>query len=505
MTASASSGPTPLQAQPPRGSSIQPDQIDCITQADDIDRQLHLQLAIVHVQYRRWIADRSHAHRVTPQKAGRLNAVKVDERPRTPQLDRSSGRHSLVGTEDCYTLSERDQENRPLPQSGFQPMPAKRTKRHSTAHDCRVRFALMAGTNPYETWMASCPAVDVLTPMEFCFPGTHDTGAYQKPDFAPVVSSEKMATSEERFLPAFQEIATRWTVSQPACSIYTQLVNGVRFLDLRVAYTVYKGKPSYFLVHTFAVCSLDAAMADIKRFVESHPTELVVMDITNRYHCNDTDLMRNVQGQLGKWMFPRTEKTGIITTKIGAILKQNKRLIGIYRTTGEPYSDLWFVQSDIKYSFPFESKDTVAKKQAYILEQIKKFEKMTFAHPVMFQLEYTLTEVAIDVAESIFTGESLALLANKMNPTMMAFVRTSLTEKERRLVNIITVDNESKSNVIDVAIMLNEERIAHRKALSSSYERRSHSRIAAWLRRWCCCCCGAGEKSEDDPTLPLIK
>ena len=60
--------------------------------------------------------------------------------------------------------------------------------------------------------------------------------------------------------------------------------------------------------------------------------------------------------------------------------------------------------------------------------------------------------------KGIFTGGSLARLADKMNPTLQSFVRDQLSPSERSLVNIITVDHEDHSDVVDVCKYLLSER-----------------------------------------------
>ena len=377
------------------------------------------------------------------------------------------------------------------------------------------KLSKMTSTYPYEKWMASCPAVKYLTPAEFCFPGTHDTGAYQKPDFTPVCAKDGIAHSDLRFTPAFQTIATRWTVSQPGCSLYTQLMNGVRSLDLRVAFS-YDKEPQLYLIHTFAVCKLEDAMDDIKKFVTSHPTELILMTVLPYYQIVDSNLQRIIEAHLGPFMLPNKHGNDRFdkSQTVQAILASGYRIVARYRHQAgqSTTSKLWFSFSNMAYVIPFKSLDTVPKKQKALLTNLKKYESDTANHWKMFDLSYTLTEVTIDIAESIFTGETLATLADKMNVTLMDFVYHKLDSRLRQLINIISVDDEVHSKVVAACIFMNHERINGHASLSSlppsgqsqpikkSHGRPLTRRKSCWrkLRELCCCCCCGGEDSSDD-------
>lgn len=367
---------------------------------------------------------------------------------------------------------------------------------------------------PHENWIGRNPAVDTLSPMDFCFPGTHDSGSYQKPNFDPIVSSEWVASSDIRFLPSFQTVAARWCESQPGCNIYTQLMSGVRFLDLRVACDVHNKNPQYFLVHTFAVSKLEDVLADIKRFVSAHPAELVVMKVLNEYGCNDMDLMKVFQDTLGAYFFPNYYGGKIMQT-IGAILKRGKRILALYHTTEQLYSNLWFKSNMLLYPFPFKSMDTVAEKQKYLKEELEKYVKAIpgLPNPMMFQLSYTLTELPMDVAESIFTGGSLVELAKKMNPTLMPFVENWLSASLRGRINVITVDNENPSDIVRVCETLIAERLAHRKygapppapvSASAADGLSGRRRARRWLRKVCCAAKEEDEEADDEPFTRLL-
>lgn len=380
---------------------------------------------------------------------------------------------------------------------------------------------------PNQSWMASCSGRTKLTPRQFCFPGTHDSGAYQTPDFTPVASSEAMAKSVERFAPGFQEVAARWAISQPGASFYEQLMNGVRFFDLRVSYAKdEKGVMTFFLIHTFVVCRFADALDDIARFLASHPTELVMLAAYQDYQVNPQLCQELIESKLGKYMYTDTTGDGTMTETVDEILKKGKQVIALWdgpRSQRINYG-FWTV-GDFIYSFPFLSVDNVAAKQSYITSNLQKY-MLTQKGKLLFQLTYTLTEVPIDVAASVFAGGSLKKFADTMNPTMMSFV-LSLTKDQRSVINIITNDDQVNSQNVNVALMLIAERTGEtvlpelgvlnplsqsalppKPGVASSsawvppqHHVRVQNRRRGLARRLCCCCCAGDSDNEESEKL----
>ena len=318
--------------------------------------------------------------------------------------------------------------------------------------------------NMHERWMSTCDAVNYLTPAEFCFPGTHDSGAYQAPDFHPICSDNAMAISKARLTSDFQKVATRWTITQPGCSIYCQLMNGVRSLDLRVARTIYEGKEEYYLIHTYAVCKLSDAINDIKRFVAEHPTEMVLMTVLPYYQCDDATLQKIFEKDLGQWLVPNVHgnSTFLPTESVRSILGGGHRIVGQYRYQSKTpvFNKLWFSLAETTFDYHFKGEDNVQKKQKYLVEGLT---ALSAAHAQTkttqrFDMGYTLTESTMDVIGSLFSGNSLAEMAGKMNKTLHQFVIEQLSAPLRKFIGILAVDCASTSSVVDVCIFLNEER-----------------------------------------------
>ena len=402
--------------------------------------------------------------------------------------------------------------------------------------------------------MATCSARTKLTPNQFCFPGTHDTGAYQTPDFTIIASNEAMASSDERFAPGFQEVATRWALSQPGQSVYDQLMNGARYLDLRVSQGIddKTGKMTFFLIHTFVVSYLETALDDMVRFLQAHPTELLLLDIGVYYNTDRVQMQDFFVSKLKQYLYTDPSGTGKISETIDAITKKGKNIIACLGVPRSVRSSLYFyMRQDVLYVFPFLSVDNVPAKQRYVLQNLNDY--LSRKATTLFQLTYTLTEIPIDVVASIFATGSLKKFADKMNPTQLAFVN-SLTKEQRSVIGVIENDDQVNSQNVSIAMMLLAERVADMESVARPLATRSATRgsslpakqgavcqaglgdgvmISAWapadptqlsseqsqkqrrreqrrrrpgfLRRYCCCClCCTRSGSESEGEQPLV-
>ena len=400
---------------------------------------------------------------------------------------------------------------------------------------------------PYQRWMASCQAVDHLTPAQFCFPGTHDSGCYGSIDFTPVVSKEAMAKSDERFAPGFQTMATRWAITQPGSPFYLQLCHGVRFLDVRVGLCAQDN--TYYLVHTFAVAKLDDALADVKRFVEENPTEVIVLDVKPYFNIVDTKLAAIIESYLGTYMYPDKNQDGSFPETIAAMVHKKQTVICIYHLENPAQetrpSPRWYKASQCLFYYQFETIDTVAAKEKRLTAVLDNFlaQRQSDKVPKLFQLSFTLTETDSDVASSVFTGDNLGTLAKKMDADIQRYLFTVLSPQQRQAIAVITVDYENSSTLLPNALHLNKEKLAahlaaeqasatamlrrtpatppsrstaiesHRlpskqtSTSQSEHQRRTRrSRLSACcqrLRRLCCCCCCDGETDNVEKTQLL--
>ena len=359
---------------------------------------------------------------------------------------------------------------------------------------------------PNARWMATNGAARILTPAQFCFPGTHDSGAYRPPQLGPVVSDAVIARSRSRFSPRMRSGLVRWSVAQPGSRVYAQLVDGARFLELKVASYVYTPDPDddddgqpddddrqptepvYYLTNTFAMSLLEDVLHDIAQFVVRHPTELVMVAVRPTYHVNDFDLMQFVEGILGKFMLLNDVGNSTFSKTISEIVKSRKPIVGIYerQKATKPgktapkrthqISKKWFLYDELFYASK-RTKDkpvVLSARQTALKGELLQDLNATAGsgqgrvRRKMFILQYTLLSGYIPGIKSRLFLRSLVSLAKTMNPTLEMFVMKNLSHSQRAAINVITVDLFKTSHAVEIAKSLLQERTSKWPQASSA-------------------------------------
>ncbi len=103
---------------------------------------------------------------------------------------------------------------------------------------------------------------------EIVIPGTHDSATYgisSSSDFAP--------GADEWYYDLASGVVADWAITQNR-DIYTQLKEGIRYLDLRVAY--HDGE--FVIVHTMVSVGLQEVLNQVKQFSDEHPYEVIILD-----------------------------------------------------------------------------------------------------------------------------------------------------------------------------------------------------------------------------------
>ncbi|MBI2792719.1 MAG: hypothetical protein HYX61_12240 [Gammaproteobacteria bacterium] len=113
-------------------------------------------------------------------------------------------------------------------------------------------------------------------------PGTHDSGAY-KIDYSHTPKGKWWwAGFGARIgkLIGVSKFIKNWTLTQDY-DLYKQLEQGVRSLDLRITYN--NSEKKFYISHSFACIPLDNALQDIKRFMQEHPQEILLIQMSPDY------------------------------------------------------------------------------------------------------------------------------------------------------------------------------------------------------------------------------
>lgn len=169
----------------------------------------------------------------------------------------------------------------------------------------------------YSDWMRALPPEKKnVSISNLVLPGTHDSGAY-KVDFSHPMSANKKISKVSKFVskipligPLVGSFISDWTITQES-NIYNQLRQGIRVLDLRVSVDPSDNK--FYISHTFCCDSLENVMTQIKKFMDEHPEEILVININPDWeHRGETskksaEILNLIQVKIGNLLHPAQE------------------------------------------------------------------------------------------------------------------------------------------------------------------------------------------------------
>ena len=149
--------------------------------------------------------------------------------------------------------------------------------------------ATACGATHPATWMGCLTKADPAFPKKLltatALPGAHDSGTFDLSQTLFDTQSGSDCTNYSSAFAADPALVTRWSTTQTLD--YTgQLDAGVRYLDLRIAYT---GNPAtgWRLVHTqFSQDPLATDLASSAAWARAHPSDVVVADVQHLCYDN---------------------------------------------------------------------------------------------------------------------------------------------------------------------------------------------------------------------------
>lgn len=125
-------------------------------------------------------------------------------------------------------------------------------------------------------WMGSLPAAMKQRKLhQFVLPGTHDSGAYRVDYTVSIETKSRLYRSLNWVCRHLKMVGTwiaKWTKAQHY-SIREQLEMGVRSFDFRVSHA----QGQFYLTHTFICVPLQEVLQDMRRFMDAHPEEALII------------------------------------------------------------------------------------------------------------------------------------------------------------------------------------------------------------------------------------
>ncbi|XP_017772229.1 PREDICTED: PI-PLC X domain-containing protein 1 [Nicrophorus vespilloides] len=258
-------------------------------------------------------------------------------------------------------------------------------------------------------------------------PGTHNSGSY--------LASNKI-------------LFENYIMNQDR-SVWTQLVFGIRYIDLRIGYYIKEG---FFINHDVVPISpLKPILRQIRKFIELAPREVVILDFHRFPYPSEPNLnihlklVNLIQEELGDLALPPGGLQAGKGPTMNEIWHQNKTLIICYghREIAKAYSWLWNPLQQY-----WGDKRKTDELRSFIAGAIKSHQ--TIYNP-MWAIMAELTPTPLDI---IFRTNNLRKLADDVNKHITSWFRDEWAKES----NIVATDFFLGNDIINVAIEANRLR-----------------------------------------------
>lgn len=182
-------------------------------------------------------------------------------------------------------------------------------------------------------WMGTLASHIQDRPMtEIFLPGSHDSATYKLENKFGKNQSISEKLNNLRFIGVgfiVTGIAKNWAQAQNQ-PILVQLMNGIRYLDLRIIYR--DSKKDFYTVHGLYGPSLNEILPQIALFLQNNPKEIIVIQVGDLGYMPHGDkdhheLIKRFQTTLGSKLVPKSLG---LDKPIKTLLAQGRQVILIY-------------------------------------------------------------------------------------------------------------------------------------------------------------------------------
>lgn len=229
---------------------------------------------------------------------------------------------------------------------------------------CILSISLAYGA-PHENWMRALSS-DIADKSlnEIVIPGTHDS-ATNLISFSSKVAQEqdvphwlnKLRYIGVGFIPT--GVIAKWSKTQNR-TIKQQLMDGIRYLDLRVVYR--DSNKAYYTVHGLYGEKIDDVLRQVKEFADRHPREIIILDFNHLYNMKPKEgnsrnkgLINKIKNAFGDKLAPNTFGP---KTKIGDFWKEGYQIIVLYGNN-RSVQENDFLWSQKQISSPWPNKQSI--------------------------------------------------------------------------------------------------------------------------------------------------
>eukprot|EP01123_Difflugia_compressa_P015448 TRINITY_DN8676_c0_g1_i1.p1 TRINITY_DN8676_c0_g1~~TRINITY_DN8676_c0_g1_i1.p1 ORF type:complete len:331 (+),score=35.83 TRINITY_DN8676_c0_g1_i1:80-1072(+) len=314
-----------------------------------------------------------------------------------------------------------------------------------------ISLLLIAPALAREFWMKNNLAViGNLTLQEFTLPGTHDSASYSVTDQlvdVPQYLAEIVKVADFFHLPV-GSIIDDWSKSQNS-NIFQQLVQGIRYLDLRVTWD---DSNSVWKTHHGPVVgtTVEDVLSQIKSFVMTHSSEVLVLELSHQVTSSNPQqnqiLLNAIESYLGQYLWPHQNGFNTINSMI-----QSGKTVLLTMTLDTIPSNIWPASTIIN---SYANSPILSTMEAYNLGQVQSWQTHGNYTGQLYKISWTLTPDADTILESLLpdTSKTLIDLANVANNDLSNWFGRSITPsmKYPYFANILIIDNFSTSPIVQI-------------------------------------------------------
>ena len=180
-------------------------------------------------------------------------------------------------------------------------------------------------------WMAKLPSKLQEMPLQhLSIPGSHDSGGFYLDKNSGIAPDEGKTVRNlaKLFGSCAKNIIYNWSVTQELC-FYDQLMQGVRYFDLRVAYD--EATKNFCFVHGLYGLPYSTIFKEFKEFLLKHPKEVLILDFNHLWDFTTDqciEFMKIIEENFSGMFFgPGTKGTKY---SLKDLWNSNKQIIAFY-------------------------------------------------------------------------------------------------------------------------------------------------------------------------------
>lgn len=328
---------------------------------------------------------------------------------------------------------------------------------------CFLSIPLAYGA-PHENWMQALSTYIAEKSLnEIVIPGTHDS-ATNLISFSSKVAQEqdvphwlnKLRYIGVGFIPT--AVIAKWSKTQDR-TIKQQLMDGIRYLDLRVVYR--DSNKSYYTVHGLYSEKIDDVLRQVKEFADRHPREIIILDFNHLYNMKPkvdssrhTGLINKIKNAFGDKLAPNTFGP---KTKIGDFWKEGYQIVVLYQNKNlVQQNDFLWPQSYI--SSPWPNKQSVKELKPVLDKKLENWNN-TDNKDRLFVLQCILTPNGNTIKSAFVPFSKAPKNIKAFTNPVKANIKNWLDEWQNKDygMNIIILDFLDDPTIIDQIIDLNRE------------------------------------------------